>query len=141
MAYFVQHLSDEGVINNIFTELSTSYSTFLRKNDTDPVKENKVYPEVTEWINQATKLLSDSDSLGVFQLCYNARTKFLNPENLDGITPLHNLEYQRQIIGMLYLLNYCDESDSKDILPELNTLFKEMTSSCSMDFAFKMLGV
>jgi len=86
MAHFVQHLNNEGVINNIFTELSTSYSAFLKKNDADPIKETKVYPEVTEWINQATKLLSDNNPHGVFQLCYNARTKFLNPEHLDGTT-------------------------------------------------------
>ena len=85
MTYFVQHLSDEGVIQNIIKELSISYSNYLRKNDTDPVKETKVYPEAIEWSNQYHKLMVEGNHHGIFLSCYNVRAKILNSERIDGI--------------------------------------------------------
>ncbi len=85
MAHFVQHLSNEGVVHTIFNELSSSYLANLRKDDTDPAKETKVYPEVNEWLFQREKLLSEKDFHGLFTLCFNARSKLLTPESADGI--------------------------------------------------------
>lgn len=84
MAYFVQHLSNEGVVSSVFTELSASYAAFLRKHDADPVKETKAYPEVSQWVAQASKLMDEKDTVGVFKLCCEARNKVLNPETVDG---------------------------------------------------------
>lgn len=84
MAHFVQHLSDEGVVHSIITELSTSYTSSLRQKDTDPVKETKVYPEVSEWYSKCGKFFVDKDSYGIFQLCYNVRNNLLNPGSVEG---------------------------------------------------------
>jgi len=84
MAHFVQSLNNEGVINNLFADLSTAYTANLTKLSKEN-KENASFPEVTEWEFEHRKRLAEKDFHGLFLLCFKARNKIFDSENIDGI--------------------------------------------------------
>jgi len=91
MAHYVLNYPQEGVIQTIFNELTESYLSNLRKNDTDPMRDAKTYPEVSEFIGQKDKLLSAKNFPGLFSLCFDYRTKLLTADLPDGI--FYNITY------------------------------------------------
>ena len=84
MAHFVQHLSNEGVVHALFTELSTAYTANLKSKDKDAPNEHKVYQEVNEWLMQHEKLLMAKNYNGLFEHCFNSRLNLFDTTHSDG---------------------------------------------------------
>ena len=84
MAHFVQHLPNEKVVQNIYTELSHSYEANLKKQAKEETNVYITFPELNEWLIQQEKCLADKKFNGSFLLCYNARDKIFDLEHADG---------------------------------------------------------
>lgn len=84
MAFFVQHLAQDGVIKEIIGKLTKAYLEDGSGKKEQTNLQMEINPEVKEWRIEQEKCVAEKNFHGLFLLCFNKRAKLLQEEQFDG---------------------------------------------------------